>query len=221
MKKNLLLYFPLYCLHAGAQVPVSQEPRHHIVFENSQARILNVLLPVGDTSQYHVHSTPSVFIGLSTTHTGSQLLHQQPVPGLFTAGTAFFENLSVPHTRIHRVWNNDTSVFHVMDIELLAKDSGFSQKPFIAKYSRLETDTPWVRIYKIMLPKNEQLTIHEMKRTFVVVSVNDLKINLIINEKETVSSVSAGDFFWLNAGDRFTLRNPGDSMASMALIEVR
>ncbi|MCW3117094.1 MAG: hypothetical protein JWM28_1176 [Chitinophagaceae bacterium] len=221
MTNRLLVFFSILCFGAKAQVPVSREPRHHVVFENKKARILNVLLPPGDTTQYHVHSTPSVFIGLSTSRTGSQLLHQQPVSGTFTAGSVFFEDLRPPHTRTHRVWNMDRMVFHVMDVEILARDSGFTQKPFLAKHVTLEIDTPWVRTYKIELAKNEQLAINEKKRTFILVALKDSKINLSINEKETASFVSAGGFFWLNPNDRFKLTNPGDSMSDFALIEMR
>jgi hypothetical protein len=222
MRNSLLLYFSIFCIVVKAQVPVSKEPRHHVVFENSKARILNVLLPVGDTSEYHVHSTPSVFIRLSNTKTGSQLINEQPIiSGASIAGSVLFENLSVPNIRIHRVWNMDTSVFHVMDIELLTKDSGFTQKPFLSKYTQLETDTPWVRTYRIELAKKEQLVIAEKRRSFILVTVKDEKVNLSINKKAPVSFLSAGDFFWVNPGDRLTLINSGDSIASFALVEIK
>ena len=221
MRSSLLLYFSIRCFFAEAQVPVSKEPRHHVVFENSRARILNVLLPPGDTTQYHVHSTPSIFISLSKTNTGSQLIHQQPTSGISGAGNIWFENLSAPHIRIHRVWNMDTSVFHVMDIELLTNDSGFVQKPFMGKYIFLEIDTPWARTYKIELAKNEQITIHEKHRTFILVAVKDARINVIENEKTKIASLSAGNFYWINPGDSFTLMNQEDSIAGFALIEIK
>ena len=84
MKKNLLFFCLLLTgFILTAQVPVSKEPRHHNVFENNSVRLLNVLLPAGDTTLYHIHSTPSVFIGFTKTTTGSQLIYQQPSEGHF------------------------------------------------------------------------------------------------------------------------------------------
>ncbi|HEX3080985.1 MAG TPA: hypothetical protein VHQ04_11000, partial [Puia sp.] len=54
------------CLLLGilcrSQVPVSQEPLHHKVLENNHLRLLDVHIPPGDTSMFHIHATPSVFV---------------------------------------------------------------------------------------------------------------------------------------------------------------
>ncbi|MES1219720.1 MAG: hypothetical protein ABUT20_29740 [Bacteroidota bacterium] len=222
MKPVAFLFFSIVCITTIAQVPVSKEPRHHPVFENRKVRILNVLLPPGDTTQYHVHTTPSVFIMLSRTRTGSQLLNQQPgASGLPDVGNVFFENLSAPHIRIHRVWNMDTSVFHVMDIELLSKDTGFIQKPLQAKHLSLKTDTAWARIYKIELGKNDGLSINENKRNLILVSLKDSNTSLRINGKESASHLVTGNYFWINAGDKFSLKNSDAPLAGFALIEVK
>src|ERR1044071_3779287 len=64
-----------------AQVQVRDEPRHHNVFENESVRLLDVYLAPHDTTQYHIHSTPSVFLVLKNAVTGSQLLGAAPVQG--------------------------------------------------------------------------------------------------------------------------------------------
>ena len=215
-----MIFFSLVFMPTRAQIPVSQEPYHRVVFENDRVRILNVLLPPADTTQYHVHSTPSVFIGLSTSHPGSQLLHQQPAPGLFTAGSVFFEDLRAPHTRIHRVWNGDSFMFHVMDVELLAANPVFSEPAFKSKYTRLETDTTWVRIYKTDLPKVAELTIHDASRRFLLVALDDTKTIVSVNDKEKARFLSTGDFFWINPGDKFTIMNRGDLTANFTLLEI-
>src|SRR5205085_1574798 len=164
----LVLQILIYSAHAQ-EVPVSKEPRHHPVFENKKVRILNVLLPPGDTSLYHLHSTPSVFISLTTTKTAAQLKGSEPSPfGLSTQGNIWFENLSAPHTRIHRVWNEDTSAFHVVDVELFTDDAPFSSKLLSAEHSRVVTDTPWVRVYKIELNKNDKMELAKNHDAFVL-----------------------------------------------------
>src|SRR5579859_1062206 len=99
-----------------AQMQVSEEPMHHKVLANSWVRILDVHIPPGDTSQFHKHSTPSVFLILSNTRTGSEVLVEPGKPS-FANGNIWFEGF-YDKPRIHRVWNEDTVEFHVIDMEL-------------------------------------------------------------------------------------------------------
>jgi hypothetical protein len=52
----------------------------------------------------------------TTTTTGSQLKGRSPASSRSVAKQAIFDSISVE--RVHRVWNEDTGWFHVMDIEL-------------------------------------------------------------------------------------------------------
>lgn len=208
----------LFSLCANAQVPVSKEPRHHLVFENDKVRILNVLLPPSDTTQYHVHSTPSVFISFTKTHTGSQLINEQPGYGTSAPGNVWFEDLSEPHIRIHRVWNADTSMFHVMDIELLTKDSGFSFKPLAIEHEKLHIDTPWVRTYEINLLRNEEVSLKNQPCNFILISVNDVQIKILQNGKVSIPFIKTGQYYWINDRDSFSIINLSDIKAKFVLL---
>jgi hypothetical protein len=63
-KTLFFLVLILKLTNLSGQVPVHEEPRHHLVFQNKEIRILNVLVPPGDTTQYHIHTTPSLLSGL-------------------------------------------------------------------------------------------------------------------------------------------------------------
>jgi hypothetical protein len=217
----LPIFSVLFSITSIAQVPVNKEPRHHVVFENDQFRILNVLIPPGDTTQYHIHSTPSVFISFTKNKIGSQLINKTPVAGIPGSADIWFENLNPPHTKIHRVWNMDTFPYHVMDIELLTKDSGFNTGPLKTEHVALAIDTGWVRVYKIKLAKNEQVAIKDQKSGFILVAINDATIDLNENKKETKSLVKAGAFYIIKLNDQFSVTNPGDSTANFALLEIK
>jgi quercetin dioxygenase-like cupin family protein len=223
--KNLLLLFFLQSFVGSVlsqEVPVNKEPRHHPVFENKKVRILNVLLPPGDTSLYHLHSTPSVFISLSTTKTAAQLKGNQPSPfGQSTQGNIWFENLSPPHTRIHRVWNEDKSVFHVVDVELFTDDTPFSAKAISLSHSQVITDTPWVRVYRIDLERNEKIEFSKQDDSFLLITINDAGTEIVQNNKTVKNTVAEGDFLWINAGDKIAITNKQNEKASFALLEIK
>jgi hypothetical protein len=204
-----------------AQVPVSKEPRHHLVFANDRVRVLNVLVPPGDTTQYHVHSTPSIFICFTKTRTGSQRKNEQPEYGTSVAGNVWFEDLSEPHIKIHRVWNIDTSVFHVMDIELLAKEKKFVINTQDIPHAHLQIDTPFAKTYSIQLANNESVSINEQPYDFIFVAINDSKIKIVKNDTESISLIKPGWFCWINANDKFSFFNLGNSAANFRLVGIK
>jgi hypothetical protein len=224
MKTSFLIFYLLFSIlrsRAQVAVPVSEEPRHHVVFANDKVRLLNVLLPPGDTTQYHLHSTPSVFIGFTKTHTASQLFNQEPTDGISSDGTIWFENLSPPHTRIHRVWNMDTATYHVMDIEILSKDSGFSANSLALPHIRQVIDTPWTRTYKVQLEKSERVNIKEHASAFVLVAMDDGMINLIKQGTEQNLSLQPGSFLWVKPSEELTLLSKSNSIMYFALVEIK
>lgn len=108
-----------YAQDAKNPIPVSKEPRHHNVFENAWVRVLDVHIRPGDTSYFHKHETPSVFIVLNNVKTGSDvIIEEKKTNAQVTFGNIWFEGFYT-RPRVHRVWNEDTSEFHVMDVELV------------------------------------------------------------------------------------------------------
>lgn len=221
MRITLWVFLIFIAKQLTAQVPVSQEPRHHLVFENEKVRILNVLLPVGDTTQYHLHATPSVFISLTKTKTGSQRINEEPEFGTSAEGNIWFENLNPPNTKVHRVWNMDTSVFHVIDIELLSKHPGVANDTLDIMYAKPGIDSTWITTYDIYIKSNEAVNIEDKLFDCVVVAINQAKINLTENGTKNTSNISSGKFYWLPVNTTFSIRNLGNSPAKFVLIRIK
>ncbi|MGC4036286.1 MAG: hypothetical protein QM764_10005 [Chitinophagaceae bacterium] len=225
MRKFFPLLFSLLLYNFSiAQVPVSKEPRHHPVFANDKVRILNVLLPPGDTTLFHLHSTPSVFITLSKTKTGSQMMNGQtvPLPANFSVpGSISFENLSAPHTRTHRVWNVDTNVFHVVDVELFTKNKKFKTPPLSFSNFNLITDTSFVRVYKVELKYGESVNFSSPRSSFLLLALNNEPAELEKNAQRIEGISKPGDFIWLNARERLSISNRNKDMISFVLLEVK
>src|ERR1700681_3371739 len=157
-----------------AQVPVSKEPRHHNIFENGHVRLLDVHIPPGDTSQIHIHATPSVFVVLNNVKTGSQVISEEdhsnsPIPHF---GNIWFEGF-YEKPRIHRVWNSDSAEFHVMDIELTNKnyitiDGSIKQAPFTFLF-----DEKPVRAYRLDLQKAANISIMPDRVDILMILLTD------------------------------------------------
>ncbi len=202
-----------------AQIPVSQEPRHHKILENDHLRLLDVHLPPGDTSMIHIHATPSVFVVLDNVKTGSQVISEEdhsnsPIPHF---GNIWFEGF-YEKPRIHRVWNSDSSEFHVMDIELTNKnyvtiDGPIKQAPFTFLF-----DEKPVRAYRLDLQPTVNATIASDKAAILMILLTDSASSVRVNEKEFHKK---GDFLYISSGTNLGVENRGNGKATFAFFELK
>ena len=203
-----------------AQILVHEEPRHRPVFQNKEIRILNVRVAPGDTSLYHMHTTPSFFIRLTNTITGSQVQGEAKKAGKSQSGEIRFENLAPPNNRVHRVWNADKDTFHVMDVELLMKKADFDEKPMALPNLKLEIDTTWVRAYRLNLLKGIEFKSKNKKQSLVLVSLNTTKVKINQNGNSELQTLKPGSFFVIKRKESFSLNNKTESTSQFVLLEL-
>ena len=203
-----VLVTPFVCV---AQVPVSKEPMHHNVFENSYVRILDVQLAPGDTTQFHKHETPSVFIVLQPVKTGSEVIIEESQATALSGDPSISFEGFYKTPRIHRVWNEDTILFHVMDIEILSKH--VSQPPPLhqKELSPVLEDKP-VRVYRLKLDQETDFVINN-ERPFLVVGLDDTSQEVIVNKKATNKK---GDYLFIPSGEGIVFRKRGQQPYSFA-----
>jgi hypothetical protein len=203
---------------SSAQVHVRDEPRHHNVFENEYLRILDVYLAPKDTTQYHLHNTPSIFIILAHCKVSSQMPGGQSQPGANLFGTISYDSLNKP--RIHRVWNEDTGWFHVMDIELTAK----TQKGNIAvlqnQFLKLLFNEKQVNGYSFELNSVNNLQLPASSNGYLLVCLNTSSIDLKIDNITQHRSVKAGHYEWIEQGKTVSLSKNADS-GKFVLLELK
>lgn len=203
-----------------AQILVHEEPRHRPVFQNKEIRILNVRVAPSDTSLYHMHNTPSFFIRLTNTITGSQVQGEAKKAGKSQSGEIRFENLAPPNNRVHRVWNADKDTFHVMDVELLMKKAEFDEKPMTLPNLKLEIDTTWVRAYRLSLLKEIEFESINKKQSVVLVSLNASTVEIGQNGNRKLQTLKPGSFFVINRKESFSLKNKTESTSQFVLLEL-
>jgi hypothetical protein len=219
-RNSFFLVLILKLTNLSGQVPVHEEPRHHLLFQNKEIRILNVLIPPGDTSQYHIHTTPSLFIRLSSTTTGSQLQGGKASSGKSIAGTILFENLAPPNIRTHRVWNADKDTFNVMDMELLLKDTVFDKLPLTMPNLELEIDTNWVRAYRLTMLGGTEFMINNEKQLLILVSLNVATMQTKQNGKTGYQTIKPGSYFVIRKKQSFSIKNTTDKNVPFVLVEL-
>lgn len=220
MTKTALIALAIaFSICTTAQVPVKHEPRHHNIFENEYVRVLDVHFGPKDTTLYHIHSTPSVFYTFTRTVTTQQLWGRPAGRGSASSpGLPSYDSLGTPRT--HRVWNDDTVWFHVMDVELLAgipkSNPAVLQHPSL----RLAFNRYLANGYSIQLKGGDKIEIPASQIGYLLVSQGDATINYKSGNSSGKRFMKPGHFIWVEAGNAFSL-NALDIPATFMLLQLK
>jgi hypothetical protein len=212
---GLLLLCLALCNRLNAQVPVYEEPRHKPVLVNDHIRLLDVHLNPGDTTFFHVHAKPSVFVYFTTTVTQTQIKGEafsQPAK-VATGYTRFTDYEKQPIT--HRVYNADTNVFHVMDIELMKKGASFSSCDVLQGDNVEKTiDEKLVRMYKLDVSAQHSIDISEGSCAHLLICVSGY---VTTSEKQ----LKTGEYIFFDSNKNFSVHNNQSDNSLCVLIELK
>ena len=157
----------------AAQVPVTEEPRHHVVFANAELRILDVNVPPGDTTLAHRHDFDIVTVSMTNgTNTRQQVPGQpwgaaRPPRPLGDASVAEYTGKPASH----RVGNIGTSPYQLFAVENLRKGEWSTTPPAAALATTLTAESRDFRIYDVRLGRERPQTSHTHRRPTVVVLI--------------------------------------------------
>lgn len=216
-KTGLLTLLLCYSFVLAAQVQVSKEPRHKKTLENKYIRLLNVNIEPGDTSLFHIHSTPSVFVHFTTTVVCSQIKGKEWVTAKNTAGNAWYRSF-VNDTLVHRVSNCDTVPFHVTDVELLSPYNPAKKLqplPFIVLFENEK-----VIAYRLTAAAfNNQII--KGRGPMIAELVTGSEVKLHNKNSKELSRLRAGKYVYIKPGTAFYFSATGDAAINMVLFEIK
>ena len=218
MKRNIFFCFcfVLLAVHLSAQLPVSKEPMHHNVFENAYVRVLDVHIKPGDTTQFHKHETPSVFIMLTPVRTGSEVKQEESKASILQKDASVtFEGFYIT-PRIHRVWNEDNKEFHVMDVEILNKEPHAVNDTLTKPFTLLYNEKP-VIIYRLNL-NSKAITSFQKSTPILIVSLSDDKQGVAVNKKLFNKK---GDYVFITANEKVNLSNKSNGTFSFVVLQFK
>jgi hypothetical protein len=146
---------------AAAQIPLNQEPRHRVVFENALFRILDVRVPPGDTTLDHLHDRDIVTVSMNEgadTRIQSQGQAWTPRPRRPLGDAAVAEYAGKPGS--HRVENVGSTPYQLFAVENL-RASGWTTAPALAApATTLSDDARSFRVYDVRLARETSQTSH-------------------------------------------------------------
>lgn len=200
-----------------AQVQVSKEPFHKKVLENKYIRLLDVWIKPGDTSLFHIHSTPSLFLHFTNTSIGIQIKGKEWTTDKNEEGTAVYRSF-LDDTLVHRVSNFDTIPFHVTDIEILSPykpGTTLNPLPFTVLFENEKAFAYRLRESSF----NDQVISGRGPMLAELVAGNEVVYHNTRNKKSV--KIKTGKFFYIKPGSSFYFSRSGDERINMVLFEIK
>jgi quercetin dioxygenase-like cupin family protein len=205
----------------GPDVPVYQEPRHRLVFQSFLVRVLDVRIPAGDTTAYHVHASRLIGIAVQDARTWSQVKGAPPSAVKPPPATPYvFDNWSQALPYTHRVANADTAPLHYLGAELLARTGADSPALPDGPSRRLTKEGPMSRVYQITLAPGEATEPHTHATPGLVVQGNQGVLSDDGRPRARGGS-GPGSWSWHEAQYRHVLRNDGSTRLIVYEVEWR
>lgn len=218
-KRRFFILFILITIPiiASSQIQVRLEPRHKNVFENKYVRILDVNIVPGDTSQFHIHSTPSFFLRYTNTNVWTQTKGQDWTQSLRAPGEPSYDSF-LNDTLIHRVTNSDTVAFHVTDIEILAPYNSSNQIKSLPFEVLLENEK--VFAYRVSNSSMDQKTISKRGPIIAQLIEGD---KILVHDKKTkkTEEINKGGYLYIKPESSFYFTAPVDAKINMVLLEIK
>jgi quercetin dioxygenase-like cupin family protein len=203
---------------AAEVVPVYREPMHREVFHSPLVRVLDVRIPPGDTTAYHLHAAPLVGIAVQDARIWSQLAGAPPGPVSALQATPYvFDNWSQTLPYTHRVANADTLPLHYVVAEWLARSGPDAPALPDGTSRRLIKQAPTIRVYQITLAPGGATDPH----THATPGLTVLGTAGAVSEDgspQARGGSGAGSWSWREAPYRHMLRNDGP--APMVIYEI-
>jgi uncharacterized protein (DUF885 family)/quercetin dioxygenase-like cupin family protein len=235
-------------LPKGEQVvPVYHEPHHRQLFAHGTTRILEGQFPPGDTSWFHTHTEPIMYLTLSASTQRGQVLGEDwnrgrggeggapaatppagrgapagrggpPLtPGAVTTIRPTSTTSYVDAPVTHRIQNVGDRLYRFMAITNAAAGDESSSDHGFT--GRAELNNRWFRAYRITLQPGQKTESHKHSTESVIVQVSDGKG--IVSGPMTWELSEQGRWAWFDAGAPHEIQNVGATPIEVIEVDVR
>lgn len=228
-----LLLIVLTTAVVRAQIPVTKEPHHHVVFENAQFRIMDVNVPAGEATLDHSHDRDLVTVAMSNSaETRAQAAGEQwTAPRRRPMGDVETTEYAGKASTVHKFEAmGTTTAYQLFAVENL-KPSGWSTTPAASGAgTALAKESRSFRVYTVALGKDRQQSSHTHAVPTIVVLLRGKVMSEGPDEKAKANAPAPvglkqidrpGQWVLVPAGDAHHLVRLGNDESQIVEIEVR
>jgi quercetin dioxygenase-like cupin family protein len=206
---------------AQSPVEISGEPRHHPKFENEFVRVLDVTVPAGDATLWHVHRNDNVVVTLGGASLRLEKVGAPTAEVQWKLGDVNFGKA----TYTHRAINIGTTPFHNLTIELLSSPPASKE---MARLNEPNVRTPVlenerVRVYRLSLEPGQSTAVHThvLPGLAIAVTAGEVEITTKGMKKADRLTIPAGDVRWRAGVTTHSIKNVGQTRFEAVDIELK
>lgn len=194
-------------------VEVRDEPLHRHEFENSSARLYDVLIPPGVTTLYHRHSQNTIYLTISQTKIHSRIAGSMDTHELeFLRGSVSF-NPQRENPFLHTVTNAGQTDTHFVGVELYETGRTFEQSPFQSTFYSMEIENPHVRVYRLILAPGESTGLVRYNHSGFTIALTSGRLKIVTDgEEPDILDLNPADWLWHEGPLEQTLTNTGKEL---------
>ncbi|MGZ5437105.1 MAG: hypothetical protein ACXWID_17140 [Pyrinomonadaceae bacterium] len=220
---SLLLTLVLPAPAQQSPVPIENEPRHPLKFENQYVRVFNVFIPVGKTTLFHIHKHDAVGIRLTDSRIKDEPQEGAPAETSFKRGEVSFAYR--PSPLIHRVSNIGSTDFRNIFVEILPQAPGASTTAVplenVAGYT-VAVENNRVRVLRLVLAPGQSTGMRAHVLPTLSVAVTKGKIVIETSDKKPrTKKFKPGETEWREVGAKYSLKNIGSAPFEIIDIELK
>jgi quercetin dioxygenase-like cupin family protein len=205
----VLSFSGLFPSTVQSPVPVANEPRHHLKFENEYVRVFDVVVPPGDATLFHIHASDYAFVSIGDATLKAEVMGNQPGDMITKDGEARFTKGPITH----RVTNVARTPFRNITIEILKSPGPVgASTPDTSPGHSVVLDNDRVRIERLILEPGQSTNIHTHNLSALSVFVTKSKVRVESKgaKPETIE-YKPGDFRWRAAPVTHSIKNIGST----------
>jgi quercetin dioxygenase-like cupin family protein len=207
-------------------VPILQAPYHLPAFRNEFITLLNVTVPPGRNTGYHIHSTDSVSVNVEAADMTNQNLGdaQAGPPRHSRRGEASFTMYTGKPPRTHKASNVGATPFHNISFLFAYPNPGRftpAARPEGTGYKEI-MDNERVRAWRLTLEPGQIATAITQAAPGLRIVIDPGEIAEIVpGQPDRGMLLKNGDYFWQDAGVTRAVRNIGTTRVEYLEFELK
>lgn len=214
---------------SGVELPLHQEPRHRLLWEAGPARIFDVVIPPGDTTLYHIHDTAILYVPVSIAPFDYQLLgtgwkgSQPDDADHFRMDRVLADTFYAWRKVIHRVTNTGKVPLRLIAISNAGRGAGPATFDWSLEIpGHLELTSSWYQVTRLELPAGVETEWSRSSRPVVIVQPAAGDARLQREKPDVIEGLGGvGGVQFVPAGQRYRLRNDGETPTTLVVVQVR
>ena len=210
-------------------VPMDKAPFHIPVFQNDYIILLNVNIPPGRNTGYHIHYADSVSVNLmpaaqTNQNYGSNEVSAPGTGGDGAPGRATFTDVTKNGPRTHKATNVGPTPFH--NISFIFKKPGpagntVSDRAHVNGYTQI-MDNARIRGWRVILePGNRQGRSRNRLQACASMSIAACSPKSFRGNADRGMAPYDGDFIWKDAGETRSIKNTGTTRLEFVEFEFK